>query len=229
MPGKIPATQPIRTKKLSLYIMYEGNHPFLVGRRTEKNAKGKFVTREEFLKLGCLWPTRVAKTREEFASLLGETILDEVFPPVYTIPANLAVNAKARLTKAFKLDEDDDENQEMAWETDAREALEHFIATGKIDREAKVVHFSDENDPNGMPFHVDSLSALGSVLYEIGATGWGNSAPRDSGEWVFDWNDVYTTYVENAMERRPDITKFLELRDKATRDLAHAIIGSAQT
>jgi len=207
-----------RTKKLNIYIMYEGNHPFIVGRRTEKNAKGKHVTREEFMKLGCLWPTRIAKTREEFATLLGETILDEVFaqptPSAVNVPSGqqmfrgTAINAKARLSKAFKIDED--EVQEMPWEHEAREALERFMQTAKVDDEGKhQVELIDESDPHRMPFTCTDLGGLRSVLYEIGGNAWSHQVPVESGEQVFDWFEVSDRYIDRALELRHDIEQLL--------------------
>lgn len=205
-----------RTKKLNIYIMYEGNHPFIVGRRTEKNAKGKHVTREEFMKLGCLWPTRVAKTREEFATLLGETILDEVFAPqTATAPSGgqvrgtRSLNPNARPVKALGVDPDDDV-QEMPWEHGAREALERFMGTGQTDAEAGSVEFHDEQDPHNRPIACKDLDELRVLLHEIGGNGWSASVPVESGIPVWDWNEVSERYIDDALELRPDLIEFLD-------------------
>ena len=72
-------TTPVTNKnqKLLVYIMHEGHHPFLVMRRTEQNDRGKYVTREEFLKVGLAWPNPFVASRDEMALKLGQAILDE--------------------------------------------------------------------------------------------------------------------------------------------------------
>ena len=52
-------------------------HKFMVIRRTTKNAKGRYVTAEEIAEFGLFWPSSIAKTREDLAQLIGESILDE--------------------------------------------------------------------------------------------------------------------------------------------------------
>jgi hypothetical protein len=70
-------------QKIVAYVMPDRGakgapgHKFMVLRRTTKNAKGRYVTAEEFAKFGLFWPSSLAKTREELATLIGEAILDE--------------------------------------------------------------------------------------------------------------------------------------------------------
>jgi hypothetical protein len=201
-----------RTKKLNIYIMYEGNHPFIVGRRTEKNAKGKHVTREEFMKLGCLWPTRVAKTREEFATLLGETILDEVFAPATTtapVGRTRPTHPTGRHVNGVAVDHED-EAQEMPWEHGARDALERFMATGQIDGETGTVEFHDDQDPHDRPITCKDLDDLRVLLHEIGGNGWSGSVPVESGIPVWDWSEVSDDYIDQALELRPDLVEFFD-------------------
>jgi len=75
----VPAPTP---QKVVAYILpdksaKQDGHPFLVLRRTTMNAKGRYVTAEEFFKLGLFYPTSLAKTRDEVAMLIGKAILDE--------------------------------------------------------------------------------------------------------------------------------------------------------
>jgi hypothetical protein len=67
--------------KLSIYVLPPTDvkgHPFIVIRRTTLNAKGRYVSGEEILKVGVLWPSPVARSKEALARILGHTILDEV-------------------------------------------------------------------------------------------------------------------------------------------------------
>lgn len=68
-------------QKLVVYVMHgegPGSHPFLVIRQTTKNHKGRYVTGDEVFKVGVLWPTPIAKTETELATLVGQAILEEV-------------------------------------------------------------------------------------------------------------------------------------------------------
>ncbi len=70
-------------QKIVAYVMPDAGakgppgHKFMVMRRTTKNAKGRYVTAEEFYKTGLFWPTSYAPTRDELAVLIGRAILDE--------------------------------------------------------------------------------------------------------------------------------------------------------
>lgn len=70
------------SQKILCYIMGSDDpsgsaHKFLTLRRTRKNGKGRWATAEQFYSLGLLWPTSVAKDRDELARTLGQAILDE--------------------------------------------------------------------------------------------------------------------------------------------------------
>lgn len=70
-------------QKFLVYVMPDKGahgppgHKFMTLRRTEKNAKGRYVTRDEFYKTGLFWPTSHAATRDELAMKIGQAILDE--------------------------------------------------------------------------------------------------------------------------------------------------------
>ncbi len=70
-------------QKIVAYVMPDRGakgapgHKFMVLRRTTKNAKGRYVTAEEFAKFGLFWPNSLVKTREELAMLIGRAILNE--------------------------------------------------------------------------------------------------------------------------------------------------------
>jgi hypothetical protein len=82
-PAPQGVTVPNEPQKIVAYVMPDEGaggppgHKFLVLRRTTKNAKGRYVTAEEFFKLGLFSPTSVAKTRDDLALLIGKAILDE--------------------------------------------------------------------------------------------------------------------------------------------------------
>lgn len=77
------STDPNEAQKIVAYVMPDRGakgapgHRFMVLRRTMKNAKGRYVTGDEFAKFGLFWPNSLAKSREELAKLIGEAILDE--------------------------------------------------------------------------------------------------------------------------------------------------------
>lgn len=70
-------------QKIVAYVMPDKGakgppgHKFMVLRRTAKNAKGRYITAEEFWKAGLFWPTSLATTRDDLALLIGRAILDE--------------------------------------------------------------------------------------------------------------------------------------------------------
>lgn len=70
-------------QKLLVYVMPDKGsqktpgHKFMVIRRTTKNAKGRYVTAEEFEKFGLFWPNSLSATRDELALRIGRAILDE--------------------------------------------------------------------------------------------------------------------------------------------------------
>jgi len=70
-------------QKIVAYVMPDKGakgppgHKFMTLRRTTKNAKGRYVTAEEFYKIGLMWPTNIAADRDELALLIGKAILDE--------------------------------------------------------------------------------------------------------------------------------------------------------
>jgi hypothetical protein len=53
-------------------------HKFMALRRTVKNAKGRYVTIDQFASFGLFWaPSNVFKTRDELALALSHAILVE--------------------------------------------------------------------------------------------------------------------------------------------------------
>jgi hypothetical protein len=69
-------------QKLVVYVMHgegPGSHPFLIIRKTTRNPKGRYVTGDEVFKVGVLWPTPIAKTENELATIIGQAILEEVW------------------------------------------------------------------------------------------------------------------------------------------------------
>ena len=69
-------------KKIVVYVMPDKAnqttpHKFMAMRRTTKNAKGRYVTAEQFASFGLSTPTSIAKTRDDLALLIGRAILDE--------------------------------------------------------------------------------------------------------------------------------------------------------
>jgi hypothetical protein len=70
-------------QKIVAYVMPDKGakgppgHKFMVLRRTTKNAKGRYITAEEFWKAGLFWPTSLATTRDDLALLIGRAVLDE--------------------------------------------------------------------------------------------------------------------------------------------------------
>lgn len=68
-------------QKILVYVMADKGvnpgHKFLTLRRTTKNAKGRYVTAEQFQAFGLLWPTSTATTRDDIALAIGRAILDE--------------------------------------------------------------------------------------------------------------------------------------------------------
>lgn len=67
--------------KLVLYVMRPkeaDGHSFLAIRKTKKNKKGKYVTGDQVYGFGLVWPTSVAKTRDELATVIGKALLDEI-------------------------------------------------------------------------------------------------------------------------------------------------------
>lgn len=70
-------------QKIVLYVMPDKGaagppgHKFMVMRRTQKNAKGRYITAAEFEKFGLFWPNSLAASRDELALLIGRAILAE--------------------------------------------------------------------------------------------------------------------------------------------------------
>jgi hypothetical protein len=72
------------TQKFVYYVLpdkgssKQPGHPFLVGRKTTKNSKGRFVTGDEFYKVGLFWGTNPHyPTRDDLALDIGRKLLDE--------------------------------------------------------------------------------------------------------------------------------------------------------
>jgi hypothetical protein len=78
-----PSTVPNDPQKIVAYVMPDrgAGHKFLVLRRTVKNAKGRYVTGDEVLKVGLFYPTAIASTRDDLALILGRAILSEAGIP----------------------------------------------------------------------------------------------------------------------------------------------------
>lgn len=69
-------------KKIAIYVMPDKTaqkHSFMAMRRTTKNAKGRYVTAEQFEGLGLLFgPGRSLQTRDDLALRIGRALLDEI-------------------------------------------------------------------------------------------------------------------------------------------------------
>lgn len=85
MPTNTNVTPSITTnanvaQKLVVYVMPDlgtARHKFMVMRRTQKNAKGRYITAEEFEKFGLFWPNTLVGSRNDLALLIGRAILAE--------------------------------------------------------------------------------------------------------------------------------------------------------
>lgn len=214
-------------KKLVVYIMYpndKGGHPFLVVRRTAQNKKGRYVTGDEILKVGVLWPTAIAKTEDELAMIIGKTVLDEVNPPTYVIPASGLQQQLKEFRKQMMdhdtsqaiLDEEaqqeiedeeaaadntDDDEGTVCWEDDARDAINHAVESAHWDHEEGGLVLTDQEGAHRVCLtHGD----LRTAIDEIGGNAWCGSAPRDDGDWVFDWHDQGDSFIEAGIEKIPE-------------------------
>jgi hypothetical protein len=82
-PNSVPSSAqiPDEPQKLLIYIMPDkgpkGGHKFMVIRRTTKNAKGRYVTGDEFEKFGLFWPNSLFNDRDDLALAIGRSILAE--------------------------------------------------------------------------------------------------------------------------------------------------------
>jgi hypothetical protein len=70
-------------QKIVIYVMPDRGtkgppgHKFMALRRTEKNAKGRYVTGGQFGAYGLYWPNSLVATRDDLALAIGRSILTE--------------------------------------------------------------------------------------------------------------------------------------------------------
>lgn len=217
-----------QNKKLALYIMYgePGCHPFISGRRTEKNAHGRYVTREQFMGLGVLWPTSIAKTRTELETLIGRHILDEIFPPVATQPSFLdqvRINPDRSLAEQLfvtplhtSCDQDEDDDGPGADEDDLRSESGHGLpceefaksTMRELLRTATIVGGSvllkvDEE----MTYLCRTFDEVVVAVNDVGESAWNGEVPWDGGPLF-----PYSCSAEEMLDAEfPHIAKAFEL------------------
>lgn len=73
---------PTNAQKIAVYVMPDKTgqkHSFMAMRRTTKNAKGRYVTAEQFDGVGLLWGSgRTIQSRDDLALRIGRALLDEI-------------------------------------------------------------------------------------------------------------------------------------------------------
>ena len=229
----------MKNRKLVIYIMYpqtqnRGDHPFLVMRRTLMNRKKRYVTSDEILKLGILWPSAVAKTKDELASIIGHAVLDEVHPPTYVVPGPaLAQQLKAARRQMIEMSPDDvpDENPvdgpggpddeveepEMPWEHAAAEAIERATRGAHWDdhEQGVVVPDFDSVTADGRDhesYVCRTIEELRRTLFDIGGRAWGGSVPIEGGLEVFEWSSgASESFVDRGVEAMPELVERLHV------------------
>jgi hypothetical protein len=198
-----------QNKKLLLFVMYGDGpdvHPFMVGRRTEKNSKGKYVTREEFVKLGIMWPTRLADTRDDMAAMIGNHILDEIFPPA--IVQGIDQEESQPLAGAVYAAHARHVNEKLPWQEDAESEVASFLENVFVkDGKVWIQHYNPGGCPEEIAKPCETRAALDEELYEAYVSGWMGSVPVESGEAAFEHDAE--SYVEHVLDGRPDLTAFL--------------------
>jgi HJR/Mrr/RecB family endonuclease len=102
-----------------------------------------------------------------------------------------------------------DYEDEMMWETHAREAIEEATDEAELDEVRGVIYLMSGIDHHYNPIEEGFSSAeeIRERLTEIGETEWISYVPFDGGAAVFEPN--VEKFVENAMERH-DIEAFFE-------------------
>lgn len=97
----------------------------------------------------------------------------------------------------------DDGDYGALWDDDAKEAVRRALEAAEWDYEEQELRLPYEDARGDTAYQsIQSMDKLRSYLSETAFEGWNNSAPRDSGEWVFEFNGW--DYADSVMGEYED-------------------------
>ena len=126
--------------------------------------------------------------RDEYAKRTGKNLLGVVKA---LTPALNRVGVGSTLIEEaeHKLPGIEDDYFETPWDADSRQSLEAAYEGVEFDFEKGEMYVPDDDERGGGTRTISSLAEFDEWAAECAFSGYNNSAPRDSGEWAFEFDD----------------------------------------
>lgn len=83
----------------------------------------------------------------------------------------------------------DDLDGETSWDAGSARALEGAYGAVEVDYQAGLLRVPSDGDHHHGPREIASLEEFDEWITEVAFAGYEASAPRDSGEWVFEFDE----------------------------------------
>lgn len=136
--------------------------------------------------------------RDEYAKRTGKKLLD-VSMVLTNALKRVGVGSELVEKEEHELPGVDDEAFEAPWDEDSIAALATGHASAEFDFEKGEMNVPDDNDHGDGMRTISSLKEFDEWGSATAFSGYSNSAPRDSGDWVFEFDESHWIAVARDM------------------------------